>query len=120
MPCIALSAPAAAPSSSILTWKETRLALAASWEGDCQEFGNALLEVGWLHENGTSYVLHEWQVYGGQIFQRREKWRENKWQQRHQDENPKEEAEAEPPWADAGAEYVDEQAEAMRSYEFGA
>jgi 5-methylcytosine-specific restriction endonuclease McrA len=47
--------------------------LAAHWQGEPGEFVRALLETGWLDQNGTGYLLHDWEQHNPWAFHAKER-----------------------------------------------
>jgi hypothetical protein len=48
------------------------LAFAADWPGDAQAFVAALVEVGFLDQEGETLFIHDWADYTGRLIARRE------------------------------------------------
>ena len=50
------------------------------WDGDANEFYEALLTAGWIEYDGEDAVVHDWMDYAGELIRRREgarKWRDS-------------------------------------------
>ncbi len=52
------------------------ISYAAQWDGDHEEFIEALIYGGFLDKEGDCYVLHDWYDYAGKLIERREQERE--------------------------------------------
>jgi 5-methylcytosine-specific restriction endonuclease McrA len=54
------------------------IARAAQWDGDPQQFLNALLQAGFIDQVGDSYVIHDWYDYAGRLLDQRQHAAEQK------------------------------------------
>lgn len=64
------------------------LADAAMWEGDADEFGDALRAVGFIDDTDQGPVIHDWHDYAGKLIQRRREDAERKRKARQKPDNP--------------------------------
>lgn len=74
-----------APDGSLERFDCLDIAIAAQWEGDEQEFVDALVAVGFIDESG----IHDWPDFGGKVLKERQKNAEKmaQWRQRKRDES---------------------------------
>lgn len=80
------------------------IGLAAQWEGDHQEFIGALIDGGFVDQNGDELVLHDWYDYAGKLMDRRsqeklrsrERRKQTKKENQKSVENPKKTTESQP------------------------
>jgi len=54
------------------------IARAAQWDGDSQQFLNALLQAGFIDQVGDSYVIHDWYDYAGRLIEKKRQEAERK------------------------------------------
>lgn len=77
------------------------IATAAQWNGDHEDFVEALFEGGFLDKDGNEWVLHDWYDYAGKLIERRIQERDRSRERRKQvTKTPKEsqeETEQRPP-----------------------
>ena len=60
------------------------IALAAQWDGDHNEFVDALIDGGFIDDQGGCLVLHDWYDYAGKLIERRLEERERSRRRRQQ------------------------------------
>jgi len=65
-----------------LTRYRRNLSKAAKYDGDNDEFVTALIDTGWLDENGKNLHIHDWLDYHGALLDQREKDRDRKRKER--------------------------------------
>ena len=73
-----------------LTRYRNNLSKAAKYDGDNKEFVSALVDTGWLDDDGKKLQIHDWLDYHGALLDQREKDRDRKRRERES----KKEAEA--------------------------
>lgn len=69
--------------------RNVTVALASHWDGDADEFVNALLETKFLDRKKNNLVIHDWYEYAGRLLEQRKANRER--QRRFRDRQKKEE-----------------------------
>lgn len=60
------------------------IGIAAQWDGDYNEFVEALIDGGFLDDDGDHLTLHDWYDYAGKLIERRLQERERSQQRRKQ------------------------------------
>jgi hypothetical protein len=66
------------------------IAIGGEWEGDPQEFTDALIFVGFIDVDGKVRTIHNWDKYFGRLLEQRQAnaRRQREWRERHKDETP--------------------------------
>jgi len=74
--------------SGDITKYQKRIAKAANYDGDNDEFIKALVEAGWLDQYDNELIIHDWAEYHGTLIDRRQIDRDRKRKQRiHKETN---------------------------------
>ena len=58
------------------------IARAAQWEGEPEDFMNALIEAGFIDKTDDGLIIHDWYDYAGKLVERRIAERERSRQRR--------------------------------------
>jgi hypothetical protein len=61
-----------APEGDVSRFDALDLAVGARWEGDADEFVDALTNVGFLEHTAEQTLIHDWGDYGGKLVRRKE------------------------------------------------
>lgn len=67
-----------APQGDLTGISPRMIARAAQWEGDPEQFMNALLHAGFVEKTDKGYVIHDWYDYAGKLIERKAADRERK------------------------------------------
>ncbi len=87
------NAPDGKITSSRVSHRNGIVTVMSHWEGNEDEFVNALIEVKFLHEDGDTLIIHDWQDYAGKLIDARKANRDR--QRRYRERKKKEEPEDE-------------------------
>ena len=71
-----------AEDGNLARYESFDIADAASWDGDERLFVEALIDIGFLDEDGDALMLHDWHDYAGKLIERRNADRQRKRQER--------------------------------------
>jgi len=53
------------PDGVLKGWDAEDIAFACDWEGEPKDLIDSFIKSGWLDENGTGYVVHDWEEHQG-------------------------------------------------------
>ncbi len=81
---------------------------AAQWDGDHDEFVEALIYGGFLRKDGSCYILHVWYDYAGKLIERRDQERERSRRRREESKADDEKDEISDPQTTNGRPVVDQ------------